>query len=90
MKLSSILIHVFLLLCCYVDKRYRDIWTNDINLLFIRCLSDSTDISLNSWALNFESPSKHSSISVLQHNEDSQSSVISTNSEVRDSIPLDA
>jgi len=47
-----------------------------------RCLADSADISLNSWALNFESPSKQSSVSVMQHNEDSQASVISTDSEV--------
>jgi len=40
----------------------------------------SEDISLTPWNLNFESPLKHSQI--FNHNEDSQTSIISTSSEV--------
>ena len=49
-----------------------------------RCLVDSSDLSLTSWALSFESPLKHSSGSGPPplHNDDSQASTISTNSEV--------
>ena len=46
-----------------------------------RCLQDSQDLSLSSWALSFESPMKSISIPI-NFNEDSQNSTISTSSEV--------
>ena len=53
-----------------------------------RCLTDSADLSLTSWALNFESPVKLSSGPPNLHNDDSQASTISTNSEVSSGTPL--
>lgn len=47
-----------------------------------RCLADSADMSLTSWALNFESPLKHNINHSVMHNEDSQASIISNSSEV--------
>ena len=51
-----------------------------------RCLADSADVSLTSWSLNFDSPIKQSAsaLSVIHHNDDSQTSTISTNSEVKE------
>ena len=55
-----------------------------------RCLADSADVSLTSWSLNFDSPIKQSAsaLSVIHHNDDSQTSTISTNSEVKEEKKL--
>merc|ERR1719336_923535 len=47
-----------------------------------RCLQDSQDLSLSSWSLSFESPIKSLSTAPIFNNDDSQSSTISTSSEV--------